>query len=75
MIFVLPGAVPVTAEQLPLSSDVIFVCVPLRHWHTLPTPAWEGRIVVDVMNYDAADQDGGSWWEPLQVSRARIAAS
>lgn len=32
----LPGAVPVTAEQLPLISDVIFVCVPLRHWRSPP---------------------------------------
>jgi predicted dinucleotide-binding enzyme len=47
----LPTAVPVTAEELPAVSDVIFVCVPLRHWRTLPTEKWEGRIVVDVMNY------------------------
>ncbi|MFI1733687.1 NADPH-dependent F420 reductase [Streptomyces acidicola] len=47
----LAGAVPVTAEELPAVSDVIFVCVPLRHWRTLPTDGWRGRIVVDAMNY------------------------
>jgi predicted dinucleotide-binding enzyme len=47
----LRGAVPVTAEELPTVSDVIFACVPLRQWRTLPVGRWEGRIVVDVMNY------------------------
>jgi predicted dinucleotide-binding enzyme len=47
----LPGAVAVTTEELPSVADVIFVCVPLRQWRTLPTDRWEGRIVVDVMNY------------------------
>lgn len=47
----LPAAVPVSSEDLPAVSDVIFVCVPLRHWRTLPTEKWEDRIVVDVMNY------------------------
>ncbi|MEH0420767.1 NADPH-dependent F420 reductase [Streptomyces sp. B21-083] len=48
---VLPGALAVTAEELPGVSDVIFVCVPLRKWRTLPADLWTGRIVVDVMNY------------------------
>lgn len=30
---------------------MISVCVPLRHWRSLPTGKWEGRILVDVMNY------------------------
>jgi predicted dinucleotide-binding enzyme len=47
----LPGAAAVTTEELPSVAEVIFVCVPLRRWRTLPAGRWAGRIVVDVMNY------------------------
>lgn len=47
----LPGAMAVTADELPSVADVIFVCVPLRQWRTLPAGGWEGKVIVDVMNY------------------------
>ncbi len=48
---VAPGARVATPEELVEQADVVILSVPFGKAATLPWPAFDGRIVVDAMNY------------------------
>ncbi|MDF0512830.1 NAD(P)-binding domain-containing protein [Agromyces sp. H3Y2-19a] len=61
---VAPGAVVVPSAELPESADVIIVAVPFGKAGTVPWAAFDGRIVVDAMNY----------WPPVDGNLAEVDA-
>jgi predicted dinucleotide-binding enzyme len=52
-----PGAVASTVEELVDSADVIVLAVPAHRFRELPSDLFDGKILVDAMNY-WADTDG-----------------
>lgn len=53
--FTMPGAHVGSVSEVVADADLVVVAVPLRRFSELETSLFDGRIVVDVMNY----------WEPL----------
>jgi predicted dinucleotide-binding enzyme len=52
-----PGAVASTVEEVVDSADVIVLAVPTHRFRELPSDLFDGKILVDAMNY-WADTDG-----------------
>lgn len=49
--FVAPGAIAQTSEEVVATSDIVILALPLARYRSLD-PAWfDGKIVVDAMNY------------------------
>jgi predicted dinucleotide-binding enzyme len=64
-----PGAVASTVEEIVDSADVIVLAVPAHRFRELPSDLFDGKILVDAMNYwpdtdgedpELASADGGS---------------
>ena len=64
-----PGAVASTVEDVVASADVIVLAVPAHRFRELPSDLFDGKILVDAMNYwpdtdgddpELATADGGS---------------
>src|SRR6201997_3359008 len=64
-----PGAVPSTVEDVVEFADVIVLAVPAHRFRELPSDLFDGKILVDAMNYwpdtdgeapELAAADGGS---------------
>lgn len=49
-----PGAVAVTTSDVAERADIIILAMPLKNYKTLDPGMFEGKLVVDAMNY---------WWE------------
>lgn len=72
---VAPGAVVADAAHLARESDIIIVAVPFGKADSLPWHEFDGRIVVDAMNYwppidgtiDEVDADGRSTSEIIRT--------
>jgi len=47
----LPGAVASTPEEIAQKSNLIILAIPLRQYKTLAPGLFEGKIVIDAMNY------------------------
>src|ERR1700730_9024909 len=52
-----PGAVPSTVEEVVDFADVIVLAVPAHRFRQLPSDLFDGKILVDAMNY-WPDTDG-----------------
>jgi predicted dinucleotide-binding enzyme len=64
-----PGVVASTVEEIADSADVIVLAVPAHRFRQLPSDLFDGKILVDAMNYwpdadgedpELASADGGS---------------
>ena len=84
-----PGAVASTVEEVVDFADVIVLAVPAHRFRQLPSELFDGKILVDAMNYwpdtdgedpELAAADGGSsivvqaTFPPLGSSRALISS-
>lgn len=49
-----PGAVAASTNQLAAQADIIILALPLGKFRQLPAQLFDGKIVIDAMNY---------WWE------------
>lgn len=49
-----PGAVAASTNQLATQADIIILALPLGKFRQLPGGLFDGKIVIDAMNY---------WWE------------
>jgi predicted dinucleotide-binding enzyme len=71
----MPGAQTVTAADAARQSDVVIVAVPLNRSDTLPFDAFEGKIVIDAMNYWSPTDGTQSEFENSALSSSEIIAS
>jgi 8-hydroxy-5-deazaflavin:NADPH oxidoreductase len=80
-----PGAVPSTVDSVVDFADVIVLAVPTHRFRELPSDLFDGKILVDAMNYwpdtDGADPElaaaegGSSVVVQAQFPRARVVKS
>ena len=71
--FVAPGAIPAATEDVIAQSDIIVLALPLSKYRTLRPDAFDGKIVVDAMNYWAPTDGTLPEFEGAPSSSALIA--
>lgn len=56
-----PGAHPATTEDVVHHAELIVLAVPMHHFRDLPSDLFDGKVLVDAMNYweelDGIDED------------------
>src|SRR6476661_6514095 len=60
-----PGARPVTTDEAVRAADIVLLAVPTHRFRELPRHLFDGKIVVDAMNY----------WEPVDGADEELAAT
>jgi hypothetical protein len=60
-----PGARAVTTDDVVRHADIIILAVPTHRFRELPRDLFDGKILVDAMNY----------WEPIDGADAELAAA
>jgi predicted dinucleotide-binding enzyme len=60
-----PGARAVTTDDVVRHADIIILAVPTHRFRELPRDLFDGKILVDAMNY----------WEPVDGADAELAAA
>jgi 8-hydroxy-5-deazaflavin:NADPH oxidoreductase len=60
-----PGARAVTTDDVVRHADIIILAVPTHRFRELPRELFDGKILVDAMNY----------WEPVDGADAELAAA
>lgn len=60
-----PGARAVTTDEVVRHADIIILAVPTHRFRELPRDLFDGKILVDAMNY----------WEPVDGADAELAAA
>jgi predicted dinucleotide-binding enzyme len=60
-----PGARPVTTDEVVRHADIIILAVPTHRFRELPRDLFEGKVLVDAMNY----------WEPVDGADDELAAA
>lgn len=55
-----PGAIPLTKEDVTKQADIIILALPLSKYKSIPTQNLPNKIVIDAMNY---------WWETDGLDR------